>query len=72
MMVNLSQLQALLNERQVAAITGMSLASVRRWRRLKRGPRYLKIGGAVRYPPEDLSAWLASRPSGGERQAGAQ
>jgi len=71
MLVNNYQFQALLKERQVASLTGMSLASVRRWRRLKQGPRYVKIGGAVRYRPEDLSAWLGSRPSGGER-AGAQ
>ena len=29
--------------------------------------RYLKIGAAVRYKPEDISGWLESRPSGGEK-----
>ena len=55
----------LLNEKDVARITGMSVASVRRWRLLKRGPKYLKIGSAVRYRPEDVAAWLESRPTGG-------
>ena len=59
-------LQELLAERDVARITGLSVASVRRWRLLRQGPRYLKIGAAVRYKPEDISAWLESRPSGGE------
>ena len=59
-------LTTLLNEYDVARITGLSVASVRRWRFLKQGPKYLKIGSAVRYRPEDITAWLASRPSGGE------
>lgn len=60
-------LQELLNEHDVARITGLSVASIRRWRLLRQGPKYLKIGAAVRYKPEDVSAWLESRPSGGER-----
>jgi len=65
-------LQSLLNEHDVARITGMSLASVRRWRLLSQGPKFLKIGAAVRYKPEDIAAWLESRPSGGEEQAEAR
>jgi predicted DNA-binding transcriptional regulator AlpA len=60
-----SNLEALLNEHDVARITALSVASVRRWRLLGQGPKYLKIGAAVRYKPEDISAWLESRPSGG-------
>jgi len=60
-------LGALLNEHDVALITGLSVASVRRWRLLKQGPQYLKIGAAVRYRAEDISAWLESRPTGGEQ-----
>lgn len=60
-------LQPLLQERDVARITGLSLASVRRWRFLRQGPKYLKIGSAVRYKPEDVAAWLESRPRGGEQ-----
>lgn len=61
-------LEALLNEHDVARITGLSVASVRRWRLLRQGPKYLKIGSAVRYKLEDISAWLESRPTGGEQQ----
>jgi predicted DNA-binding transcriptional regulator AlpA len=59
-------LEELLNEHDVARVTGLSVASVRRWRLLRQGPRYLKIGSAVRYRTEDISAWLATRPTGGE------
>ena len=58
--------EALLNEHDVARITGLSVASVRRWRLLRQGPKYLKIGAAVRYHPEDLDAWIRSRPTGGD------
>lgn len=56
----------LLNEYQVAEVTSVSVATVRRWRLLSQGPRFLKIGAAVRYRPEDVEAWLNSRPTGGE------
>ena len=58
-------LAELLNEHDVARITGLSVASVRRWRLFRQGPKYIKIGSAVRYKPEDITAWLESRPSGG-------
>ena len=62
-------IEDLLNEHDVARITGLSVASVRRWRLLRQGPRYLKIGAAVRYNREDVAAWLKSRPTGGENVA---
>jgi predicted DNA-binding transcriptional regulator AlpA len=58
-------LENLLNERDIARLTGLSLASVRRWRLLKQGPKFLKLNAAVRYRAEDLKAWLESRPTGG-------
>jgi predicted DNA-binding transcriptional regulator AlpA len=55
----------LLNEFAVAEMLGVSVATVRRWRLLKRGPRFLKLGALCKYRVEDISAWLESRPSGG-------
>ncbi|HTB13997.1 MAG TPA: helix-turn-helix domain-containing protein [Bryobacteraceae bacterium] len=57
--------EALLKERDLQRITGVSLATIRRWRLLRQGPRFLKLGSAVRYRREDVDAWLASRPTGG-------
>jgi predicted DNA-binding transcriptional regulator AlpA len=54
-------IENLLNEHDVARITGLSVASVRRWRLLRQGPKYIKIGAAVRYKPKDVMAWLSSR-----------
>ena len=58
-------LEELLTAHDVARVTGLSVASVRRWRLLKTGPVYIKISSAVRYKPEDLKKWLDSRPTGG-------
>jgi predicted DNA-binding transcriptional regulator AlpA len=59
----------LLNDRQVADFLGVSLATVRRWRLLGQGPRYLKLGASCKYKVSDVAAWLESRPSGGEQPA---
>jgi predicted DNA-binding transcriptional regulator AlpA len=58
-------IENLLNEHDVARITGLSVASVRRWRLLRQGPKYIKIGASVRYPQNFLTEWLATRPTGG-------
>ncbi len=48
----------LLNEHEVAKFRNQSVATLRRERWKKTGPRYVKVGGAVRYRVEDLMAWL--------------
>jgi predicted DNA-binding transcriptional regulator AlpA len=62
-------LQPLLNDHDVAALVSVSVATVRRWRQLDMGPRYLKIGALVRYRPESVQEWLAARPTGGDADA---
>jgi len=60
-----TQLPNLLNEFDVARVTGLSVASVRRWRLFKQGPKYMKIGASVRYRADDVRVWLETRPTGG-------
>ena len=48
----------LLDERAVSVALSVSLATVRRWRYIGGGPRYLKLGALVRYRREDLNEWL--------------
>jgi len=55
----------LLTEDDVAKQLHVSLASLRRWRLVGRGPRFIKVSSLVRYRPEELDEWLASRPAGG-------
>jgi hypothetical protein len=58
-------MENLLTEKEVANQIKVSLASLRRWRLMQRGPRFVKVGALVRYCPEDLEQWMASLPAGG-------
>ena len=49
---------SLLNEKEVADTLNVKVATLRRWRWAGKGPRFLKIGGAVRYDPADLQAFI--------------
>jgi predicted DNA-binding transcriptional regulator AlpA len=51
-----------MNDQQVAEYLNMSAASLRKWRRLGGGPKFLKIGSSVRYRREDVETWLSSCP----------
>ena len=51
----------LLTESQVADILNLRVATLRRWRWIGQGPRFIKIGAAVRYDPEQLKAYLAKQ-----------
>jgi predicted DNA-binding transcriptional regulator AlpA len=62
-----SGLDSLVTEHEVARITGMSVATVRRWRLFRQGPPFRKLNSAVRYSTAELMAWIESRPTGGER-----
>ena len=49
---------ALWDETQTAAFLGLRRSTLQRWRWAGKGPRYLKVGGAVRYRLSDLSEFL--------------
>ena len=49
----------LLSEADIAKQIGVSLATVRRWRRERTGPPYVKIAASVRYRQEDVDAYVA-------------
>jgi hypothetical protein len=64
-----AQLEALVDEYAVARFYGVSVATVRRWRWLRTGPRFHKIGALCRYRMADLEAYLVSTRTGGGPQA---
>ena len=45
-------------ETEAARLIGVSVAALRRWRREKRGPRFVKLERCVRYRVADLNAFL--------------
>jgi hypothetical protein len=46
-----------LNQVDVARRWRMSIRTLERWRWLKRGPRYIKVGGRVLYRLSDVEAF---------------
>ena len=58
-------MQIFLTEKEVAKQIKVSLATLRRWRLLQRGPRFVKVGALVRSRPEDLEHWMERLPAGG-------
>ena len=59
-----------LDEKEVAELLGVSVASLRRWRLLGRGPRATKIGASVRYKLADIEAFVNQCPTIGGRHSG--
>ena len=53
--------QRLLNEREVATSCSSSVLTLRKWRSVKRGPKFIKISTLVRYRPEDIDIWIAEQ-----------
>jgi predicted DNA-binding transcriptional regulator AlpA len=50
----------ILNERQVQEVYGFSVPYLRRARRERRGPRFLKVGKLVRYRKADIEVYLSA------------
>lgn len=48
----------LLTEEVVAARLSISVKTLRNWRWQGRGPRFLRLGRAVRYSPAEIELWL--------------
>jgi predicted DNA-binding transcriptional regulator AlpA len=64
-MADINLAQILLTETDLARQLRVSLAALRKWRVMKRGPQFVKIGSLVRYRQHDIDVWLASLPVGG-------
>ena len=57
-------------EQQAAEMLGCSVAALRKWRWLGKGPVYCKVGRLVRYGDADLVAYLDAnrvQPAGAAR-----
>jgi hypothetical protein len=54
---------ALLTRKQVSAISGYALITLKLWARAGRGPRVTRVEGYPRYRAEDVSNWIAGATS---------
>lgn len=55
--------------KQAAERTGLSANTLNNLRSIGGGPRFLKLGRAVRYSETDLEAWLSARVVGSTSEA---
>jgi predicted DNA-binding transcriptional regulator AlpA len=51
----------LLTEKETAEILGIKVCTLQKWRQQGRGPRYYRLGKAVRYGLDDLGEYLSER-----------
>lgn len=56
----------LLTAEQAAKRLGLAKQTLAQWRHEGRGPEFVKLGRAVRYPSDALDRWLSTRQRGGE------
>lgn len=63
-MTEIVHTNAALTEVQVALRLGVSASVVRAWRYRNRGPRFIKLGRAVRYLPTDIDQFIATNMVG--------
>ena len=49
----------LLTPAETSTLLGVKVDTLARWRWLRRGPRYVKVGHRVAYDARDLEAWIA-------------
>ncbi len=57
-MFEIQSTPALVNETEAASILKLKVTTLRRWRWAGKGPRFVKIGAAVRYDLADLTATI--------------
>jgi excisionase family DNA binding protein len=53
--------ERLLSTEEVAEVLGRPPRTLRQWRYLGEGPKYLKVGATVRYRAHDVEAWLKAQ-----------
>jgi hypothetical protein len=60
----------LVRESEAARLLGLKVATLRRWRWVGKGPPFRKIGAAVRYHLDDLSAFIQASLRGSTSDPG--
>jgi predicted DNA-binding transcriptional regulator AlpA len=50
----------MMNERQLSEYLNIAVRSLQKWRLFRKGPKFVKVGGAVRYRRREVDAWLDS------------
>lgn len=59
-----STLPELATRTQVATATGLSIPTLARWAGEGKGPKWIKLGAALRYRKADVLAWIDALAAG--------
>jgi len=51
-------MERMLTEKQVAAMLNINPATLNNWRQQGKGPKYVKVGGSIRYRYTDVELYL--------------
>jgi hypothetical protein len=72
MELNKDSLRRLITDRTLSPVINVSPSTLRRWRKQGKGPPFRKFGpepnAPVRYDPADVTEWINSCHSSGDRQ----
>jgi predicted DNA-binding transcriptional regulator AlpA len=49
----------MLNEKEAAQRLGLSVATLRTWRCREKGPRFFRLGKAIRYSEDEIAQFLS-------------
>ena len=67
---NILNQDKLFTESSLAKYLECTAAALRRMRREKRGPRWVRVGRLVRYPRRWVEEWLQANEGGGQQGEG--
>ncbi len=56
-----TNLKPLMSVRQLSELLQVSVGTIYDWRMSGQGPRCIKVGGHLRFDPDDVRAWLNER-----------
>ncbi len=62
--------EALLTTGELAELVGLKPRSFEEWRRVGRGPKFIRLPKGVRYPASAVSQWLDEAATGGFPRGG--
>ncbi len=65
-------MERLMSTEEVAEVLGRPPRTLRQWRYLGEGPKYLKVGATVRYRASDVEKWLKAQEREGASGATAR
>jgi excisionase family DNA binding protein len=52
------EVPSFLSEKQTATYLSISLSTIRRWRKARKGPQFYRVGNVIRYRRDDVDHFI--------------